>query len=182
MPPSEPLVRSPPRMRDRGEPMPILRTPLAMAGTALGLALLLLTTALVARVPGGSKQGTVAPRLAGGATAPFAVGLASAATLPETISALQEHLQAQPKDARSWATLGLAYVEQARFSSDPSFYPKSAGALDRYLALEPRDNDSALLGLSALAAGRHDFVAAESSARQALRVNPDSAAGYGALS
>ena len=131
--------------------MPILRTPLAMAGTALGLALLLLTTALVAGVPGGSKQGTVAPRLAGGATAPFAVGLASAATLPETISALQEHLQAQPKDARSWATLGLAYVEQARLSSDPAFYPKAAGALDRSLALEPRFFNTPLAKVAMLA-------------------------------
>jgi tetratricopeptide (TPR) repeat protein len=124
----------------------------------------------------------VAPRLAGGATAPFAGGLASAASLPATIDALQEHLRAQPKDARSWATLGLAYVEQARLSSDPAFYPKAAGALDRSLALEPRDNDAALLGLSALASGRHDFVAAESYAQRALEVNPDSAAGYGALS
>lgn len=162
--------------------MPILRKPLAMAGTALGLALLLLTAALVGGVPGGSKEGTVAPRLAGDATAPFAIGLASAAGLPGTINALQEHLRAQPKDARSWATLGLAYVEQARLSSDPAFYPKAAGALERSLAIEPRDNDSALLGLSALASGRHDFVAAESYARQSLEVNPDSAAGFGALS
>ncbi|MGH8835042.1 MAG: tetratricopeptide repeat protein [Actinomycetes bacterium] len=162
--------------------MPILRRPLAMAGTALGLALLLLTAALVGGVPGGTRQGTVAPRLAGGATAPFAGALASAASLPATIDALQEHLRAQPKDARSWATLGLAYVEQARLSSDPAFYPKAVGALDRSLALEPRDNDAALLGLSALASGRHDFVAAESYAQQALAVNPDSAAGYGALS
>jgi len=162
--------------------MPILRKPVAMAGTALGLALLLLTAALVGGVPGGTRQGTVAPRLAGGATAPFTIGLASAASLSATVNTLQEHLRAQPKDARSWAALGLAYVEQARLSSDPAFYPKAAGALDRSLVLEPRDNDSALLGLSALASGRHDFIAAESYARRALEVNPDSAAGYGALS
>lgn len=153
-----------------------------MASTALGLAVLLLAAALVGGVPGGRTQGTVVPQLAGGATAPFAVDPASAATLSATVNALQEHLRAQPNDARSWATLGLAYVEQARLSSDPAFYPRAEGALDQSLSLQPDDNDAALLGLSALASGRHDFAAAESYARQALEVNPDSAAGYGALS
>jgi len=162
--------------------MPLLRKPLAMAGTALGLAVLLLAASLVGSRPGGTTQGTVAPQLAGGATAPFALDTASASTLAATVTALQEHLRAQPKDSQSWATLGLAYVEQARLSTDPAFYPKAEGALNRSLALEPDNNDAALLGLSALAAGRHEFAAAESYARRALAVNPDSAAGYGALS
>ncbi len=162
--------------------MPILRKPLAMASTALGLAVLLLAAALVGGMPGGTKQGSVAPQLAGGATAPFAIDMASAGSLSATVAALQEHLQTQPKDSRSWATLGLAYVEQARLSTDPAFYPKAEGALQESLALEPDNNDAAALGLSSLASGRHDFAAAERYARQVLAINPDSAAGYGALS
>jgi tetratricopeptide (TPR) repeat protein len=73
-------------------------------------------------------------------------------------------------------------VEQARLSGDPSFYPKADGALDRSLGIAPRDNDAALTGLGALAAGRHDFAAARNYAERALAVNPESAAGFGVLS
>src|SRR5262249_28170901 len=62
------------------------------------------------------------------------------------------------------------------------FYPKAQGALDRSLALAPTDNDSALAGLGALAAGRHDFSRALQYAQQAIAVNPDSPAAFGVLS
>ncbi|GAA2598956.1 tetratricopeptide repeat protein [Actinomadura fulvescens] len=88
------------------------------------------------------------------------------------IARLQEHLRAQPKDATSWAALGLAYVEQARVTADPSFYPKAAAALDRSLRVSPKDNEPALSGQGALAAARHDFTAALRLAGQALKINP----------
>lgn len=163
--------------------MPILRKPLATAGTATGLAVLLFAAALITGgTPGGTSQRTVAPPPTGGATAPFALAPASAGSLAAAVTALQEHLRAQPKDARSWAALGLAYVEQARLSGDPAYYPKAEGALGESLALEPENNDAALLGMSALASGRHEFSAAEDWAGRALAINPDSAAGYGELS
>ncbi|AIR97528.1 tetratricopeptide repeat protein [Streptomyces glaucescens] len=91
---------------------------------------------------------------------------------PDTVvTALQAHLRAQPRDPAGWATLGLAYVEQARTSGDPSRYPRAERALDRSLALRPGD-DQALAGRAALAAARHDFTGALRDAGRALERNP----------
>ncbi|MFF5368452.1 tetratricopeptide repeat protein [Streptomyces sp. NPDC013187] len=87
------------------------------------------------------------------------------------IASLQQHLRAQPRDFGSWATLGVAYVEQARTKGDPSRYPQAERALKRSLALEP-GNDQALAGHAALAAARHDFPGALTYAGRALEQNP----------
>jgi tetratricopeptide (TPR) repeat protein len=109
-----------------------------------------------------------------------AVASSSAALSPEllgkgdldtSITALQTHLRAQPKDFGGWATLGLAYVEQARTKGDPSRYPQAEQALERSLALKP-DNDQALAGRAALAAARHDFENALAYADRTLKQNP----------
>ncbi|MGW6546709.1 tetratricopeptide repeat protein [Streptomyces massasporeus] len=87
------------------------------------------------------------------------------------IASLQKHLRAQPRDFGSWATLGVAYVEQARTKGDPSRYPQAQRALKRSLDLEP-GNDQALAGQAALAAARHDFPGALTRAEAALKRNP----------
>ncbi|WP_030676692.1 tetratricopeptide repeat protein, partial [Streptomyces cellulosae] len=91
--------------------------------------------------------------------------------LDTSITALQAHLRAQPKDFGGWATLGLAYVEQARTKGDPSRYPQAEQALKRSLALK-QDNDQALAGRAALAAARHDFDNALAYADRTLKQNP----------
>ncbi|MBT2489767.1 tetratricopeptide repeat protein [Streptomyces sp. ISL-96] len=97
----------------------------------------------------------------------------TAGDLAQGIDALHQHLQAQPKDATGWATLGTAYVEQARTSGDPTRYPQAEKAFERSLKLRPPgENDAALAGRAALAAARHDFGAALGQADRALRVNP----------
>jgi tetratricopeptide (TPR) repeat protein len=88
------------------------------------------------------------------------------------VTGLQAHLRAQPKDARAWATLGVAQVEQARTGGDPTRYPQAEKALARSLALQPQDNDAALAGRAALAAARHDFRGALRDAEGALKINP----------
>ncbi|WP_225320482.1 tetratricopeptide repeat protein [Streptomyces luteolifulvus] len=112
-------------------------------------------------------------RTAAVAAAPNAMSpaLLSSGDLDASISALQTHLRAQPKDFGSWATLGLAYVEQARTKGDPARYPQAERALKRSLALQP-DNEQALAGRAALAAARHDFNNALAHAEQALEQNP----------
>ncbi|MFH9432048.1 tetratricopeptide repeat protein [Streptomyces sp. NPDC017615] len=87
------------------------------------------------------------------------------------VTALQAHLRAQPKDHDAWATLALAYVEQARTKGDPARYPQAEAALKRSLALSP-GNDEALAGRAALAAARHDFKGALADADRALKHNP----------
>ncbi|GHD36490.1 tetratricopeptide repeat protein [Streptomyces galbus] len=98
-------------------------------------------------------------------------GLLAGGDLDAGVTSLQAHLRTQPKDFGSWATLGLAYVEQARTQGDPSRYPQARKAFDTSLALRA-DNDQALAGLAALAAARHDFRGALTDADRALRQNP----------
>lgn len=101
--------------------------------------------------------------------------------LAEAITAAQQRLERLPGDYTTWAELGSAYVEQARVTSDPSYYPRAEGALQESLALRPADNDTALTGLGALANARHDFKAAADLVRQALAINSYSATAYGVL-
>jgi len=146
----------------------------AALAVALGLALALwaVPSLLTGKQPppGGTASGA-------GATVVDSQG----SSLTTAIAGLQTHLRTEPKDARSWATLGLAYVQQARITADPTYYPKAEGALRRALALDPR-SDLAVAVQGSLAAGRHDFAAARTAARHALRINPDSPLAYGVLS
>ncbi|WP_317442487.1 tetratricopeptide repeat protein [Streptomyces collinus] len=113
-------------------------------------------------------QGSVTVAASSSAVDPGALG---SGNLDAGIAALQSHLRSQPKDAGSWATLGLAYVEQARTKGDPARYPQAEKALERSLALAP-GNDQALAGRAALAAARHDFKDALVWSDQALKRNP----------
>ncbi|MDN3247790.1 hypothetical protein [Streptomyces sp. ZSW22] len=87
------------------------------------------------------------------------------------VPALEARLRSQPRDFVGWAALGLAHVERARTDGDPSRYPRAERALERSLELAP-GNDHALAGRAALAAARHDFTEALTSADRALRANP----------
>lgn len=101
--------------------------------------------------------------------------------LGDAISTAQQRLERLPGDYRTWAELGATYVEQARATADPSYYPKAEGALQQSLGLRPDGNDTALTGMGALANARHDFQAAAEHARQALAINSFSATAYGVL-
>ncbi|KUN92836.1 hypothetical protein AQJ67_39740 [Streptomyces caeruleatus] len=105
------------------------------------------------------------------ASAAVSPGLLATGDLETGIASLQAHLRDQPRDFTGWATLGLAYVEQARTKGDPSRYPQADQAFKRSLELNP-DNDQALAGRAALAAARHDFEDALTYADRALKVNP----------
>ncbi|MFF4273825.1 tetratricopeptide repeat protein [Streptomyces sp. NPDC001536] len=107
------------------------------------------------------------------AAAPSAMSpaLLSSGDLDASISSLQAHLRSQPKDFGGWATLGLAYVEQARTKGDPSRYPQADKALRRSLELRA-GNEQALAGRAALAAARHDFEDALTYADRTLKQNP----------
>ncbi|MFF8288652.1 tetratricopeptide repeat protein [Streptomyces sp. NPDC016309] len=97
----------------------------------------------------------------------------AAGDLAQGVAALQRHLEDQPRDATGWATLGAAYVEQARTTGDPTRYPRAEKAFGRSLELRPAaSNDAALAGRAALAAARHDFTGALRQADRALAVNP----------
>jgi tetratricopeptide (TPR) repeat protein len=122
----------------------------------------------------GARSGSEAngPTADGGALAAGAGAALPADTLSRTIASLQERLRQDPSDAESWAGLGFAYVQQARVTADPTYYPKAEGALRRSLALQPHGNTDAYAGMGSLAAARHDFSAALAWGERARAVNP----------
>jgi tetratricopeptide (TPR) repeat protein len=118
------------------------------------------------------------------ASSPAPVAAAAPPPVPALEAAItrdQQRLKNVPGDYTTWAALGTAYLEQARVSADPSFYPKSEGALKRSLSLRPADNAPALIGLGALANARHDFATALTYATRALAIDSYSADAYAVL-
>ena len=149
-----------------------------VAGVTVGLALVLFLVGGLDLVPTRSRPSS-------STDAGSAVGLAAAPSagggLSSRIVSLQDRLRRVPQDADAWAALGLAYVEQARVTVDPTYYGKAEGALKRSLTIDSRDNFTADAGMAALASARHDFTAARDWARRGLAVNPANATLQGAL-
>jgi tetratricopeptide (TPR) repeat protein len=104
-----------------------------------------------------------------------------AARETDPIAAAQRRLQRLPDDWKTWAELGLAYVQRARTTGDPIDYPRAEEAIERSLAIRRTDNAIALTGLGALAAARHDFPAALRHGRAALAVDPYRASALGVV-
>lgn len=96
----------------------------------------------------------------------------------QIMAALQARLATSPRDWSAWASLGTFYVQTARRTGDPSFYPKAQGALEMSLELHP-GNAGGLIGMSSLAAARHDFSSALRWASQAVAAAPHNASAYG---
>jgi tetratricopeptide (TPR) repeat protein len=106
---------------------------------------------------------------------------AAAGDLDDTIGALQQSLRSEPDDARALSTLGLAYIQKARISTDPGFYPKARTVLRRSIEVRPEDNFQAFVGLGALDLAQHDFKGALEWGRRARELNPHNAQVRGIL-
>ncbi|WP_322759196.1 tetratricopeptide repeat protein [Frankia sp. Cr2] len=146
------------------------------AATTIGVvvtaavALLAGATLIPTGVLGGTDPQAPAPR-------PAASGMQDVST--RAVSDLQRRLSLVPGDWTAWSALGTTYVERARVTGDPTYYPRAESALARSLAIRPVDNDAALAGQAALAAARHDFGEALRLADAALAINPFSATASG---
>jgi tetratricopeptide (TPR) repeat protein len=99
---------------------------------------------------------------------------------PRTIARLQERLRRNPNDADAAASLGLALLQRARETGDPSLYGQAEQALQHALEREP-NHIEALIGQGALALARHQFAAALSWGERAATAAPRLAAVYGVL-
>ncbi|CRK57945.1 hypothetical protein [Alloactinosynnema sp. L-07] len=106
---------------------------------------------------------------------------AAQSELTRTIAAAQDRLRRVPRDPRTWALLGGAYVEQARVTGDPSYYAKAEGALRSSLDQQADGNGPALIGMGALANARHQFTEAREWGERAKAAAPDTAEVYGVL-
>jgi tetratricopeptide (TPR) repeat protein len=150
----------------------VVRTVTLVGGVAVVAAALLFGAGALLRPSAGSgvprPPAAVAAR-AGGQD--FAASVARA----------QQRLREVPGDYATWAELGLGYVQQARITADPSYYPKAQGAFAASLRVRRLDNALALVGLGALAAARHDFAGALRLGRRALAVDAYSSPAYGVV-
>ena len=96
------------------------------------------------------------------------------------IGALQERLRQQPSDAASATRLGLAYLQRARETSDPTFYTRAEAALQHAYAQAPEDPDT-LIGLGSLALARHQFQDGLEWGKAAIARGPRKAPAYGVV-
>ncbi len=92
--------------------------------------------------------------------------------LDAIIVSLQTTLRRVPGDHVSWASLAVAYVEQARLTGNATYYGKADEAAATSFEVEPDDNFAALAAQAAIDSARHDFSDALSNADAALAINP----------
>ena len=76
--------------------------------------------------------------------------------------------------------LGQAYLQKARETGDPGYYPKAEALFQQALASEGDDVD-AIVGLGTLALARHQFAVALDWGEQARALAPYHAAAYGVI-
>lgn len=147
----------------------------AVAGSAvLGGVLVLL--------PGEEPGPAPLPGPAGRAVIAAAAG--APAALPDLGALIGEReaaVRTNPRDDRSWAALGAAYVERGSRTADSAYYPKADRALRSSLKVRPKANVAALDGLAALAAARGDWRGAKSWGEQALKLAPGRWSTYSSL-
>ncbi|MDX6540077.1 MAG: hypothetical protein QOI71_1687 [Gaiellales bacterium] len=130
------------------------------AALVLGIAAIVTAGGLLAGLRGGDDSSTTqAAPSAVRATLDPVTSLTGDAT---QVSELQSRLQLHPANARLEGDLGIAYLQRARETNDPSYYAKASTLLDRSLARDPGGVD-ATIGAGSLALSYHDF-------REALRL------------
>src|SRR5260370_25784628 len=106
------------------------RVPVLAALAAVLFAVAFAASATLSRM--GSSPGAV--------TSPKAdLATGGVSTTDREIGGLQEHLRQQPSDWGSATQLGLAYLQRARDTSDPSYLPPAAGILTHAPAHPPTD-------------------------------------------
>ena len=152
----------------------------AAAAAAMAVALLVAGALAFVRSPDGTSEATNVPVRAV-STSALLVPAVAAGSLDGTIASLQDRLDVVPQDWRGYASLGLAYVAQARVTGDPSWYPKAEGVLVRSLRINGEDNVEGTLGLGILDLARHDFTSALHQGRRASALDPYGADAYGVI-
>lgn len=145
------------------------RRRLLTAGTVAALAA---TVFLFGGVLRGESRAPAAPIAANVAVSELTSGFAAGDTV-RLVESLESQVRSAPGDARSLASLGLAYQQRARETADASYLTKSEVALRRALALAPTDA-TATEGLASLALSRHRFRDALVLARRGRALSPGS--------
>lgn len=92
----------------------------------------------------------------------------------------QTTLRNDPDNPGALTNLGLAYLNRAKETADPTYYTKAGSALDRSARLRPRDLRTTV-GLGLLDLSRHEFRRALARGRAAERIEPASADAVGVV-
>lgn len=139
------------------------------------LALALCATIVVSAQRAGILPGDARPGIRPGVAAP-------AARPPSEgqIARLQARLRERPDDVKALTGLGHLYVQQARETGDPAYYPRAEAAFKRALEHDGNNVD-ALAGLGSLALSRHQFREALAWGERARAVAPPNAFVYGVI-
>lgn len=137
------------------------------------VAVVLLTTSIIAltRSHHPVSRAASGPHAAAASSA-AGVETPSADPLTRMIAGYQSRLRSESNDWQTWGNLALAYVQQARVTVNPAYYPKASGAWRRSMQLHPHGNFIALAARGALEAARHDFSAALRDTSAASRLDP----------
>jgi tetratricopeptide (TPR) repeat protein len=143
---------------------------LAIFGLAVCAAAFLVTSAITRQIA--PQRSTTTPA---GDVAPGAISATD-----RQIGVFQDRLRQQPNDQRTETQLGLAYLQRARETSDPSYLTRADGILNQALAQVPTDTDT-LIGLGTLALARHEFQDAVEWGQRAIASNDYKSAAYGVL-
>ena len=98
----------------------------------------------------------------------------------QSIEQLQEQLQVGGENPSLLTDLGVAYLNRARATADPSWYSKAADALQRAQTLAP-DDARTLTGAGLLALARHDFGSALALGQHAHTLEPASPDALGVI-
>ncbi|MFI0238929.1 tetratricopeptide repeat protein [Streptomyces sp. NPDC016845] len=158
--------------RARGRPRPDRRRTLRACGVAgcvvVGGIL------LVTQHHEDASRPSASPGPAGRAVIAASVG--APASLPDLAALIREReaqVRGNPRNDRTWAALGAAYVERGTRTADSAFYPKAERALRSSLSVRPRGNVNALDGLAALAAARGDWRDARKWGAASVELAPD---------
>ena len=154
------------------------RGPAVLAAVGLAVAMLIAGSLGPFRAGDGSGNETGSTPV----SSPEPLAVASGeGRLDAAIASLQASLRGRDRDWRSFASLGLAYLNKGRLTADPTYYSKAERALRRSLRLHPRGNFEANLGLGVLAAARHDFYGALRWGRRARTLDRFSADALGVI-
>jgi tetratricopeptide (TPR) repeat protein len=102
------------------------------------------------------------------------------ASTDRLIEQLQARLKSAPNSWQAYSQLGVAYLQKARETGDPAYYPKVESVLQKALALQPGDY-VATAALGALELARHQFRSALEWGERARQINPQRAYAYGVV-
>ncbi|NEB76589.1 hypothetical protein G3I40_15365, partial [Streptomyces sp. SID14478] len=114
----------------------------------------------------------------------IAAAAGAPAALPDLTALIGEkeaEVRRDPRNDRTWAALGAAYVERGTRTADSAYYPKAERALRTSLKVRPQRNAEALDGLAALAAARGDWRATKKWGEAAAKLAPARFSTYSAL-